>query len=99
MQPVRQKKKYPGGRTFTQWRSLPYKDRHAWVTQAQCDLLGLWVTCKKKKRCRRHRTCRGDQFACYWQRRQTLSPAQCQREGALCAQLKAMVNIGPELAE
>ena len=99
MQLLRQKKKYPGGRTFTQWRMLPYKKRHAWVTQAQCDLLGLWATCTKKKRCRRHRTCRGDQFACYWDRRRTLSPLERKRDDAKCAALRAMVKIGPGLVE
>jgi hypothetical protein len=78
---------------------LPYKERHAWVTQAQCDLLGLWRGCDKKKSCRRHRSCRGDPFACYWKRREAQSAAECARDDAVCAPLKTALTIGPEFAE
>ncbi len=93
------KKKYPGGRTFAQWRLLPYKTRHAWVTQAECDLLGYWADCVKKKRCRRDRTCRGDQFDCYWKRRVKLSDAERARNDAKCAALQAVLKIGPGAVE
>jgi hypothetical protein len=95
---VTKKKKYPGGRTFSQWRFLPYKERHAWVTQEKCDLLGYWAVCTKKKRCRRDRTCRGDQFDCYWKRRETTPTAQRARDDARCAALDAMLDIGAKFA-
>ena len=91
------KGKYPGGMTYTQWRRLPYKERHAWVTRAECDLLGYWATCKKHKRCRRDRTCRGYVFDCYYKRRETMSPAEIARDDTKCAPLHAMLKIGPKL--
>jgi hypothetical protein len=93
------KNKYPVGRTFTQWRLLSYKERNAWVTQQKCDRLGCWALCTKKKRCRRHRSCRGNQFACYWSRRSTLSPAQCARDDARCADLDALLAGGALAAD
>ncbi len=93
------KKNYPGRRTFTQWALLPYKERHAWVTQEQCDRLSLWAACTKKRRCRRHRTCCGDQFDCYWEYREKLSPAERARDDARFAPLQALLNIGPEYGE
>jgi hypothetical protein len=92
------KKRYPGGKTSAQWKLLSYQERHAWLTQAKCDLLTLWAACTNKRRCRRHRTCRGNQFDCYWQRRQKLSPAECARDDAKCAALDAMLDIGPKFA-
>ncbi len=88
------KKKYPGGRTFAEWQRLPYQEKHAWVTQEQCDLLRYWATCKTKKRCRRDRTCRGDQFECFWKRREKGSVAEFAKENAKCAPLLALLNIG-----
>ncbi len=90
--------KYPGRRTFRQWRLLSDKERHAWVTQEKCDRLGCWALCGKKKRCRRHRSCRGDQFDCYWSRRQKMSPAECARDDARCADLDALLGIGAPAA-
>jgi hypothetical protein len=90
------KKKYPGRRTFAQWALLPYKERHAWVTQEQCNLPRLWAACARKRRCRRYRACRGDQFDCYWRHRETLSPAERARDDARFAPLQALLAIGPK---
>jgi hypothetical protein len=85
------KKKYPGRRTFQQWKLLTYQERNAWVTQAKCDLLGLWKTCRKR-RCRRDRTCRGYQFDCFWQHRAQLQPAAVRTADTRCAHLDALLN-------
>ena len=53
----------------------------------------------KKRRCRRHRTCCGDQFDCYWEYREKLSPAERARDDARFAPLQALLNIGPEYGE
>jgi len=68
------------------------------VTQAQCDLLGLWVTCTKRRRCRRHRICRSNQFDCYWSHREKVSPAMRAQDDVKCASLQAMLDIGPKFA-
>jgi hypothetical protein len=87
-------KKYPGGRTFAQWRLLSEEDRRAWLIQEKCDRLGLWALCAEKRRCRRHRTCRGNQFDCYRQRRETMSAAERARADARCAVLDALLDGG-----
>jgi hypothetical protein len=44
--------RFPRRMTRKQWSVLPYAERHAYVAQAQCDLLGYWRDCATA-RCRR----------------------------------------------
>jgi hypothetical protein len=85
-------KKYPGRRTFQQWKQLTYQERNAWVTQAKCDLLGFWKTCRKR-RCRRDRTCRGYQFDCFWQRRAQMESSAVRSADAACARLDTLLKV------
>jgi hypothetical protein len=51
---------FPGRLTLEEWLALPWLERVALVRRAQCDLLGSFRFCAKK-RCRRERTCCGDE--------------------------------------
>ena len=90
------KKSYPGGRTLAQWRGLSYDERQAWATQEKCDALRLWAACTKRRRCRRHRTCRGDQFDCLSRHRETSPAAARVRDDAICAAIDARLAIGTQ---
>ena len=77
---------------MSRWSAqLSYQDRNAWVTQAKCDLLGLWKACSKR-RCRRDRTCRGYQFDCFWQHRAQLDPAAVRTVDSKCDNLDALLS-------
>ena len=84
--------KYPRRMTLTQWRRLPYRDRHWYLAEAQCNRLGHWRDCTKT-RCRRTRGC-WVPHECYWVRRRRMSEAQIARMDALCAPLRALLGIG-----
>ncbi|MGO9400335.1 MAG: hypothetical protein ACLP19_21205 [Xanthobacteraceae bacterium] len=58
--------RFPLRMTYTQWSVLPYRDRHAYLAQAQCTLLGYWRDCAKA-RCRRAQRCLVP-HPCYWER-------------------------------
>jgi hypothetical protein len=53
------KRSFPGRMTLEEWLQVPFLKRIPWVRRAQCDLLGSFRFCAKK-RCRRERTCSGD---------------------------------------
>jgi hypothetical protein len=60
------KRNYPGRRTLNEWRALPVQNRRDLARRAQCDLLGSWRHCTNK-RCRRVRSCSGDDPSdCSW---------------------------------
>jgi hypothetical protein len=50
---------FPGQLTLEEWLARPLRQRIDLVWRAQCDLLGSFRFCADK-RCRRHRTCSGD---------------------------------------
>ena len=57
---------FPGRLTLEEWLTRPLRVRSDLVRRAQCDLLGSFRFCTKK-RCRRERTCCGDDpGACGW---------------------------------
>jgi len=78
--------------THKQWSALPYHERHAYVAQAQCDLLAFWRDCAKA-RCRRARHCL-EPHPCYWDRKQAMSPEQWAKADAACRPLRALLSIG-----
>jgi len=53
------KRSFPGRLTLKEWLAVPFGKRVPLVWRAQCDLLGSFRFCTKK-RCRRERTCCGD---------------------------------------
>ena len=77
--------KYPRRMTFSQWRRVPYREKHGLIAQAQCDLLGYWRDCAKV-RCRRDRRCLFPD-PCYWDRKQAMSKADWAAADALCKPL------------
>ena len=84
--------KYPRRMTFSQWRRVPYREKHGLIAQAQCDLLGYWRDCAKV-RCRRDRRCLFPD-PCYWDRKQAMSTADWAAADALCKPLRALMRIG-----
>ena len=50
---------FPGGLTLEEWLTRPFLARLHLIWRAQCDLLGSFRFCADT-RCRRHRTCAGD---------------------------------------
>ncbi|HUD88793.1 MAG TPA: hypothetical protein VMR17_20285 [Xanthobacteraceae bacterium] len=78
------KRSFPGRLTLEEWLAVPFRKRTDLVWRAQCDLLGSFRFCADK-RCRRERTCRGDDpGACrqrLW-RRKTGKPKTLCREWA-----------------
>jgi hypothetical protein len=83
--------KYPRRMTFTQWRRLPYRQKHWLVAQAQCDLLGYWRDCANL-RCRRHRRCQSP-HPCYWDRKSKLTAAELTTLNKLCQPLRDLTKI------
>ena len=75
-----------------QWSLLPYPQRHAFVAQAQCTLLGHWRDCKNP-RCRRAKVCLKPQ-PCYWDRKFAMAPEQWAKAEALCRPVRALLAIG-----
>ena len=53
------KRSFPGRLTLEEWLAVPFRERMPLVWRAQCDLLGSFRFCTNK-RCRRERTCCGD---------------------------------------
>jgi hypothetical protein len=49
---------FPGRLTLEEWLVVPFLERRDLIARAQCDLLGSFRYCAKK-RCRRMRTCCG----------------------------------------
>jgi hypothetical protein len=56
--------RFPRRMTLKQWSLLPYRERHAYLAQAQCTLLAYWRDCANA-RCRRAHRCLVPQ-PCYW---------------------------------
>ena len=57
---------FPGRLMLEEWLARPLRVRSDLVRRAQCDLLGSFRFCANK-RCRRQRTCCGDDpGACGW---------------------------------
>ncbi len=78
--------------TYTQWRRLPYRNKHAFMAQALCTLLGHWRHCDKA-RCQRVRRCLFP-HPCYWNRKQQMSEAEQVQARKLCEPLLALMAIG-----
>jgi hypothetical protein len=71
--------RFPLRMTRKQWSMLPYAERHAYVAQAQCNLLAYWRDCANA-RCRRARCC--------------LFPHPWAKADAVCRPLRALLSIG-----
>jgi hypothetical protein len=84
--------KYPRRMTFSQWRRVPYRQKHWLIAQAQCNLLGYWRDCAKA-RCRRVRRCLVPD-SCYWDRKQAMSKADWVTADAACKPLRELMRIG-----
>jgi len=56
---ARPTRSFPGRLTLEEWLARPLRARTDLVWRAQCDLLGSFRFCADK-RCRRERTCCGD---------------------------------------
>jgi hypothetical protein len=57
---------FPGRLTLEEWLARPSRVRNDLIRRAQCDLVGSFRFCANK-RCRRERTCCGDDpGACGW---------------------------------
>jgi hypothetical protein len=84
--------RFPRRMTKTQWSVLPYRYRHAYVAQAQCNQLGYWRDCAKAN-CRRARRCLQPQ-PCYWDRKHAMSPADWAKAEALCRPLRGLLSLG-----
>jgi hypothetical protein len=84
--------RFPFQMTRKQWSLLPYPQRHAFVAQAQCNLLGYFRDCKNA-RCRRARCCLVPQ-PCYWDRKLAMPAEQWARFEKLCKPIRALLPIG-----
>jgi hypothetical protein len=84
--------RFPRRMTFTQWRRVPYRQKHWLIAQAQCDLLGYWRGCADR-RCRRKRHCRSP-HPCYWDHKAEMSDAQRAHADAVCKPLRDLMDIG-----
>jgi hypothetical protein len=84
--------RFPRRMTFKQWSLLPYRERHAYLAQAQCTLLEYWRDCANA-RCRRARCCLVPQ-PCYWERKRAIPPADWARAEAACRPLRALLSLG-----
>jgi len=81
--------------TFQQWSVLPYRERHAYLAQAQCTLLEYWRDCANA-RCRRAHRCLVP-YPCYWERKQAMAPAEwAKAENRLPSAARAVVAGLPE---
>ena len=83
---------FPGRLTLEEWLAVPGRTRVDLICRAQCDLLGSFRFCTGK-RCRRERTCCGnDAEACrqnLWRLRK-VRPKTLRREWARLDGLKAL---------
>jgi hypothetical protein len=84
--------RFPFQMTRKQWSLLPYPQRHAFVAQAQCNLLGYFRDCKNA-RCRRARCCLVPQ-PCYWDRKLAMPPELWAKAEKLCKPIRALLPIG-----
>jgi len=86
------KRSFPGRLTLEQWLARSWHARSDLVRRAQCDLLGSFRRCADK-RCRRQRTCRGeDSQACLqrlWRLKKTMPKTQW-REWSRLHDLKSL---------
>src|ERR1700683_337471 len=84
--------RFPRRFTCTQWSMLPYAQRHAYLAQAQCNLLGYWRDCANA-RCRRARRCLHP-HPCYWDRKAAMSREDWAKADALCRPLRELLSVG-----
>ena len=84
--------RFPMRMTRKQWSLVPYPQRHAFVAQAQCNLLGYFRDCKNA-RCRRAKVCIKPQ-PCYWDRKLAMPPGQWAKAEARCKPIRAPLAIG-----
>jgi len=84
--------RFPRRLTFTQWRRLPFRVRHAYLAEAQCNLLGYWRDCAAA-RCRRARRCLTP-LDCYWERKNAMSAEDWAKAEAVCRPLQELLHIG-----
>ncbi len=86
------KRSFPGRLTLEEWLAVPFRERVRLVFRAQCDLLGSFRFCGNK-RCRRTRTCCGDDPLACRQRLwclKTAKPKTLRQEWARLDGLKAL---------
>jgi len=69
------KRSFPGRLTLEEWLAVPFRKRIPLVWRGQCDLLGSFRFCANK-RCRRERTCCGDDPQACRQRLWSLTKAK-----------------------
>jgi hypothetical protein len=84
--------RFPRRMTLKQWSVLPYRERHAYLAQAQCTLLEYWGDCANA-RCRRTQRCLVP-YPCYWERKQAMAPAEWAKAEAACRPLRALLSLG-----
>ena len=84
--------RFPRRMTLKQWSLLPYRERHAYLAQAQCTLLDYWRDCANA-RCRRAHRCLVPQ-PCYWERKQAMTPAEWAKAKEACRPLRALLSFG-----
>ena len=88
----RGKRSFPGRLTLEEWLTRSFLERLRLIWRAQCDLLGSFRLCADK-RCRRHRTCSGDDpKACshrLW-RRKKVKPKTLWHEWSRLERLKSL---------
>src|SRR5262249_50194772 len=84
--------RFPRRMTLKQWSMLSYRERHAYLAQAQCMLLGYWRDCANA-RCRRVHRCLVP-YPCYWERKQAMPPPEWARAEAACRPLRALLSLG-----
>jgi hypothetical protein len=84
--------RFPRRMTLSQWRALPYRERHAYLAQAQCTLLEYWRDCAQA-RCRRAQRCLVP-YPGYWERKQAMSAAEQAQAERACQPLRALLSLG-----
>jgi hypothetical protein len=84
--------RFPRRMTLKHWRVLPYRERHAYLAQAQCTLLHYWRDCAHA-RCRRAHRCLSP-YPCFWERKQAMSAAERADVEEACRSLRALLSLG-----
>jgi hypothetical protein len=84
--------RFPRRMTLKQWTTLPYRERHAYLAQAQCTLLEYWRDCAQA-RCRRAQRCLVP-YPCYWQRKHAMTAAEQAEAERACGPLRALLSLG-----
>ena len=80
--------RFPRRMTLKQWSVLPYRERHAYLAQAQCALLEYWRDCANA-RCRRVHRCLVP-YPCYWE---AMAPVEWAKAETACP-LRALLSLG-----